>query len=100
MSEINILQPEVSKESISSDDSEEEFCYSPFATVKQIKIANSCDEYVWVGIQGDRKTNTGGQEYHIDIMDVFGAGFTRSTKEHELISRVPWKRIQFHGYVF
>ena len=87
----------------SSNGSAEEFVPNPFSKLKQVSIANSSDSYIWVGIQGDRKTSKGGQEYNLnaEVSGVgVGVGYKRSKKEHTLISRIPWKRVQFHWYVY
>ena len=81
-----------------SEDSDGEFTLNPFPRWREIKIANSSDVYVWVGIEQDRKLDKGGKECHIDLMQVFGAGFTTSEKDHHVVSRVPWKRVLFHRY--
>jgi hypothetical protein len=91
-----------SESECSSDESGEEFVSNPFSKNKQVTIANSSDLYIWVGIQGERKTNKGGQAYKFDagLAGVsLGAGVTRSVKDNQLISRIPWKRVQFHSYV-
>jgi hypothetical protein len=89
---------EGSESETSSDESCTEFVSNPFSRIKEVWVANSCDYYVWVGLDGDRKTDKGGEKYEFDIAGVFGAGFKSSKKEHQLISRIPWTRIQFHRY--
>lgn len=86
-------------ESTSESDEEllDESVYNPFDTNKVVKVANSTDHYVWIGLQGDTEISKGGQKYNIDLAGTFGAGFETATKEHGLISRVPWKRAQFHS---
>ena len=89
---------EQSRTKSSSDDSGEEFVISGFTKWRQIRIANASDDYIWVGIEPDHKVSMGGSEFHVDLLQFFGAGFTTSQKDLHRVSRIPWERIQFHRY--
>ena len=94
---------DVSDESDSSSDEAPETSWNPFSKLKHVSVANSSDSYIWVGIQGERITSKGGQEYNLnaEVSGVgVGVGYKRSVKENTLISRIPWKRVQFHKYVY
>ena len=89
---------EGSRTETSSDESGSEFTISGFTKWRELRIANGADHYIWVGIEHDRKLSMGGQEFHFDVLQTFGAGYKRSQDEHRIVSRLPWKRIQFHWY--
>lgn len=71
---------------------------NPFSKWKEIDIANSTETYIWAGIQAERESSSGGEKIKFGLPGVIGFEFKKGNKEHELISRIPWLRIQPHRY--
>ena len=93
-----LMHEKQSKTESSSEDSGSESVISGFTKWRQIRIASASDDYIWVGIEPDQKVSKGGREFHVNLLQFFGAGFKTSQKELYLVSRIPWERIQFHRY--
>ena len=87
-----------SEDSTSSEEDEDnsERMSNIFTKWKKIQLANSTDTYVLVGIESERQSKAGGEEYKIWVPGMVGLELKRGTKEHELISRIPWMRSQPH----
>jgi len=83
-------------ESETDDDACAEKMNNPLRKWRKVKIAVASDEPVWVGIQSEREISHGGAEYHLKLAGLFGAGMKNPTKEHELISRIPWQKAWEH----
>ena len=93
--------PEPEYNSCSESDSDDEHVSSqkmsnPLSHWRKVKIANASDEPAWVGIQAEREISQGGAEYHFELAGQFGMGLKNSTKEHHLISRIPWQKAWEH----
>jgi len=93
--------PETEYNSRSESDSDDENVSSekmnnPLSKWRKVKIANASDEPAWVGIQAEREISQGGAEYHFELAGQFGMGLKNSTKEHHLISRIPWQKAWEH----
>jgi len=69
---------------------------NPLSKWRTVKIANASDEPVWVGIECEREISHGGAEGHLELAGMVGVGVKNSTKEHHLLSRIPWKKACEH----
>ena len=92
--------PDTASDSSSSsgeeDENNSERMSTLFSKGKKVEIANGTDTYVLIGIQSERESRGGGEEYKIGLPGIVELELKRGKKEQEFISRVPWLRSQPH----
>ena len=77
-----------------SDDAEEGMINS-LSKFRTVNVAIASDEPVWIGVDTERKTNKGGQEFRLELpvgFNSFALGMKRGEKETHLIRRIPWRK--------
>ena len=76
-----------------SDDNEvSEGFANPLSKWRKIKVAVACDTPILVGIEAERKTSEGGQQYVLGVANLLEIGLQRSNKLNHIVSRIAWQK--------
>ena len=84
-------------ESRSSSDDAEEATFNFLSGDRVVNVAVAGDEAVWVGVDTERRSDKGGQEFNFELpLGYGGFGVKRSEKENILIQRIAWRKLNCH----
>ena len=93
------IESDSESNSESESDDAEEGMINALSKFRKVNVAVASDVSVWLGVDTERKTNKGGQEFSLELptgVGGVGVGFKRSAKEEHLIRRIPWQKANPH----